>query len=37
VDHYCQAIGVDVERIAELPPIEEKTLKGIERAWARRR
>lgn len=37
VEHYCQAIGVDVERIAELPPIEEKTLKGIERAWARRR
>jgi ABC-type polysaccharide/polyol phosphate transport system ATPase subunit len=37
VDRYCAAIGVDVDRVAELPPIEEKTLRGIERSWARRR
>jgi len=36
VEHYCSAIGVDVGRISELPPIEEATLKNIERAWARR-
>jgi ABC-type polysaccharide/polyol phosphate transport system ATPase subunit len=36
VEHYCAAIGVDVARISELPPIEEATLRNIERAWARR-
>jgi ABC-type polysaccharide/polyol phosphate transport system ATPase subunit len=36
VSHYCRSIGVDESQISELPPIEEATLKKIERAWARR-
>jgi ABC-type polysaccharide/polyol phosphate transport system ATPase subunit len=37
VTHYCRSIGVDESQISELPPIEEATLRNIERAWARRR